>query len=122
MSHGPLKADACACRASCHVCSAFCRDVEAQECLALGRPLLIENIEEELDPVLDPVLDRRVLRKGRGLTMQLADKEARENFLRESYHCPVRHGHLVFPCALLSAPWTEGFASHLPRTCKSHLS
>ena len=48
-----------------------------QECLALGRPLLIENIEEELDLVLDPVLDRRVTRKGRGLTMQLADKEAR---------------------------------------------
>ncbi|KAK9841874.1 hypothetical protein WJX81_008571 [Elliptochloris bilobata] len=46
-----------------------------EECLALGRPLLIENIEEELDPVLDPVLDRRVTRKGRGLTMQLADKE-----------------------------------------------
>ena len=49
----------------------------AQECLALGRPLLIENIEEELDPVLDPVLDHRVIRKGRGLTIQLADKEAR---------------------------------------------
>ena len=48
-----------------------------QECLALGRPLLIENIEEELDPVLDPVLDHRVIRKGRGLTIQLADKEAR---------------------------------------------
>ena len=27
--------------------------------------------------MLDPVLDRRVMRKGRGLTMQLADKEAR---------------------------------------------
>lgn len=53
-----------------------------QECLALGRPLLIENIEEELDPVLDPVLDRRVIRKGRGLTMQLADKEARHKSLR----------------------------------------
>lgn len=28
------------------------------------RPLLIENIEEELDPVLDPVLERRYIRKG----------------------------------------------------------
>ncbi len=28
--------------------------------------------------MLDPVLDRRVMRKGRGLTMQLADKEARQ--------------------------------------------
>ncbi len=51
----------------------------AQECLALGRPLLIENIkEEELDPVLDPVLERRFLRKGRQVTVQLADKEVRQ--------------------------------------------
>ncbi len=32
--------------------------------------------------MLDPVLDRRVTRKGRGLTMQLADKEARPLRLR----------------------------------------
>ena len=35
-----------------------------EDCLTGGRPLLIENIEEELDPVLDPVLERRYLRKG----------------------------------------------------------
>ena len=28
------------------------------------RPMLIENIEEELDPVLDPVLERRYVCKG----------------------------------------------------------
>jgi len=28
------------------------------------RPLLLENVEEELDPVLDPVLEKRSLRKG----------------------------------------------------------
>ena len=48
-----------------------------QDCLATGKPLLIENIEEELDPVLDPVLERRVIRQARGLILQLADKEAR---------------------------------------------
>ena len=48
-----------------------------QDCLATGKPMLIENIEEELDPLLDPVLERRVLRQARGLTLQLADKEAR---------------------------------------------
>ena len=39
--------------------------------------MLIENIEQELDPLLDPVLERRFLRRGRQVTMQLADKEAR---------------------------------------------
>ena len=47
-----------------------------QDCLSLGKPLLIENVEEELDPVLDPVLDRRIIRKGKSMTIALADKEA----------------------------------------------
>ena len=48
-----------------------------QDCMSTGKPLLIENIEEELDPVLDPVLERRVIRKGRTLIIALADKEVR---------------------------------------------
>jgi dynein heavy chain len=36
---------------------------------------LIENIEEELDPVLDPVLERRLVKKGKSWVLQLADKE-----------------------------------------------
>ena len=36
-----------------------------EDCLAFGKPLLIENIEEELDPLLDPVLERRIVRKVR---------------------------------------------------------
>lgn len=47
-----------------------------QDCLSLGKPLLIENVEEELDPVLDPVLDRRIIKKGKSMTIALADKEA----------------------------------------------
>jgi hypothetical protein len=39
------------------------------------QPLLIENIEEELDPVLDPVLERRLVKKGKSWVLQLADKE-----------------------------------------------
>ena len=60
---------------SCSSCVLF---VALQECLSSGRPLLIENIEQELDPVLDPVLERRFLRKGRQVTVQLADKEVRQ--------------------------------------------
>lgn len=46
-----------------------------EECLAFGRPLLIENIEEELDPLLDPVLERRLIKKGKTYVVPLADKE-----------------------------------------------
>mmetsp|Transcript_5388 Transcript_5388/g.12712 ORF Transcript_5388/g.12712 Transcript_5388/m.12712 type:complete len:4322 (-) Transcript_5388:507-13472(-) len=46
-----------------------------EDCLAFGKPMLIENIEEELDPVLDPVLERRVIKKGKTYVLPLADKE-----------------------------------------------
>jgi dynein heavy chain len=46
-----------------------------EDCLSAGRSLVIENVEEEVDPLLDPVLEKRVVRKGRSATLQLADKE-----------------------------------------------
>jgi len=46
-----------------------------EDCLSFGKPMLIENIEEELDPVLDPVLERRLIKKGKMYVMPLADKE-----------------------------------------------
>ena len=46
-----------------------------EDCLSFGKPMLIENIEEELDPVLDPVLERRLIKKGKMYIMPLADKE-----------------------------------------------
>ena len=52
-----------------------------EECMAFGKPLLIENIAEELDPVLDPVLLKQII-WGRSPKIQLADKECdyNENF------------------------------------------
>ena len=49
--------------------------------MSSGKPLLIENIEEELDPVLDPVLERRIIRKGKALTIALPDKEVSSWYL-----------------------------------------
>lgn len=37
--------------------------------------MLIENIEEDLDPILDPILEKRFVKKGKGITVALADKE-----------------------------------------------
>jgi len=46
-----------------------------EDCLSFGKPMLIENIEETLDPILDPVLERRYIKKGKGFMIALADKE-----------------------------------------------
>ena len=40
-----------------------------------GIPLLIEHIEEEVDPVLDPVLNKLIIRTGRTCKINLPDKE-----------------------------------------------
>ncbi len=46
-----------------------------EDAMAFGQPLLLENVEEALDPILDPVLDKAVQKSGRGLKIVLADKE-----------------------------------------------
>ena len=46
-----------------------------EDAMAFGQPLLLENVEEEIDPLLDPVLDKAVQKAGRGLKIVLADKE-----------------------------------------------
>jgi dynein heavy chain len=46
-----------------------------EDCMGFGRPLLLANVENELDPVLDPVLDKAFQRKGKGFIVALADKE-----------------------------------------------
>ena len=38
-----------------------------EDSLEMGYPVLIEDVEEELDPVLDPVLEKNYSKSGRGL-------------------------------------------------------
>lgn len=40
-----------------------------------GQHVLMENIEEQLDPSLEPVLNKQVVKKGTGLTLRLGDQD-----------------------------------------------
>ena len=61
--------------------------------MSFGSPLLIENVEEVLDPILDPVLDKKVEKSGRGFKIVLADKE-----------CEYTDTFSLFLCSKLANP------------------
>lgn len=44
-----------------------------EACIRQGTPVLIENVQEELDPAIEPLLQKQIVKKGASMTIKIGD-------------------------------------------------
>ena len=63
-----------------------------EECIVHGKKLLLENLDEDVEPVLDPLLGRVLIKKGKAIKM--GDKEVEYNHKFQLYlHTKMANPH-----------------------------
>lgn len=50
-----------------------------ENAIQFGQPVLLENVEEELDPILEPVLSQQVFKQSGTLCLKLGDSVVEYN-------------------------------------------
>ena len=75
------------------------------DALSLGRPLLLEDVGEELDPVLDNILEKNFMKSGSTLKVKYA-RNCENGFKIYKIDLNIRHVFARYFCLAPHPPWS----------------